>query len=124
MIINDSSHSKFAFGNKYPTKTILAIASKKDIRKADAVNFINSITKLNKEEQKAILRIDNKAFLKHLQNVAEHLMSQIPGLKKLVLQLENTSSKKDEIYKKAILLYGDEIDVKRLINPRICKKAG
>lgn len=59
-----------------------------------------------------------------MQNVAEHIMSQIPGFKKLVLQLENTSSKKDEIYKKAILLYDDEINVKRLINPRICKKAG
>lgn len=117
MIVNNSSH-RLTFGEKYSTKTILEIASKKDFSKAEAVNFINSITKLNKSEKKEILKVDNIAFSKYLQSVSEYLINQIPGLKKYVIQLNSDLYKKDDVYNNAIVSLGDKINVKRLIIPK------
>ena len=121
MLINNSSNPTLSFKQKYPTETILAVASKKDIRKSDAVNFINSITKLKKDEQKAMLKIDNIVFLKYLETVSDYLVNQVPGLKKFVIQLDSNLYKKEDIYNKAIVMLGDEIDVKRLSYPRVKK---
>ncbi len=117
MITNVAQQPDVSFKAKYPTEKIIALASKTDIRKADAVNLINSITRLTKEEQKAMLRVDNVAFKKYLTLISDWIQTDVPILKKFILKLNNNNCSKEKVYNEAIQLLGDEINIKRLKHP-------
>jgi len=114
MITNLTQQPNVSFKAKYPTEKILALASKTDIRKADAVNLINSITRLTKEEQKAMLRVDNIAFTKYLTLISDWIQADVPVLKKFVSKLDGNNNSKQKVYNEAVQLFGDEIDISSL----------
>lgn len=67
MIINHNpNHPTQNFKGKYPIeKVINFVTPNNNIRKADWINFINSIATIKKDEYKAMLRPDNVAYNKH-----------------------------------------------------------
>lgn len=120
MIINSIHHptNKQTFQARYSTADIVNFVATNDkMRKADCINFIHTVVSVTKDEHRAMMRTDNIAFKKQLARVINHLLNEVPELEKLAKEINNRPQiYKNNIIEKAEALYGNKIEIKKLIN--------
>ena len=111
-------HKKQTFQAKYSTADVVNFVATNDkMRKADCINFIHSVVSVTKDEHKAMMRTDNIAFKKQLARVINHLLREVPELEKIAKEINTLPQVyKSNIIEKAEALYGNEIEIKKLIN--------
>lgn len=103
--------------NRYSTETVINFIIPNNMRKADSINFIRSISFITKEQHKALMQPDNIAFNKETKKVINHLLSQIPQLERFIEKADYLHPiYKQKVIENAKKLYGEEITIKKLIN--------
>ena len=120
MFINSihPTSNKQTFQAKYSTADVVNfVATNEKMRKADCINFIHTVVSVTKDEHKAMMRADNIAYKKQLVRVINHLLSEVPALEKIAKEINTLPPiYKNNIIEKAEALYGNKIEIKKLIN--------